>query len=54
MVERIVHYNLASTAGVENIKVSIFNTWAMIVGSGECMSMKGGGIDWFVFLPLVP
>ena len=49
MVEHVVHYNPTSATGVENVKVSIFDTWATIVGSRECMSVKRGGVDWFVF-----
>jgi len=48
VVEHVIHYNSTSTAGVEDVKVSIFNTRAMVIGRGECSSVKWGGIDWFV------
>ena len=48
MVECIVHYDLASAAGVEDVEVGIFNAWMTEVGSGECSSVKWGGVDWFV------
>ena len=49
MVKRVIYNESASAAGMENIQVGVFNTWATIVGSGECASVKWGGIDWFVF-----
>ena len=48
MVKCVVHYNSASTAGVEDVEVSIFNTWVTEIRGGECSSMKWGGIDWLV------
>jgi len=48
VVKCIVHYKSTSTAGVEDVEVSIFNAWVTIVGGGECTSMKWGGIDWLV------
>jgi len=48
MVKCVVHYNSASAAGVEDVKVGIFNTWATIIGGRECTSVKWGSIDWFV------
>jgi len=45
VVKCVVHYESTSAAGVEDVKVGIFNTWATIVGGGECSSMKWGGID---------
>jgi len=48
VIKRVVHYNSASAAGVENVKVGIFNTWATIIGGRECTSVKWGSIDWFV------
>jgi len=48
VIKCIVHYNLASAAGVEDVKVSIFNTWVTIIRGRECTSVKWGGIDWFV------
>jgi len=48
VIKCVVHYNSASAAGMENVKVGIFNTWATIVGGRECTSVKWGGIDWLV------
>jgi len=48
VIKCVVHYNSASAAGVEDVKVGIFNTWATIIGGRECTSMKRSGIDWFV------
>ena len=49
MVKCVIHYKSTSAAGVEDVEVGIFDAWAMIVRGGECMSVKWGGIDWFVF-----
>ena len=49
VVKCVIHYKLTSTAGMEDIKVSILNAWATIVRGRECTSMKWGGIDWLVF-----
>jgi len=48
VIKCVVHYNSASAAGVEDVKVGIFNTWVTIIGGRECTSMKRSGIDWFV------
>jgi len=48
VIKCVIHYNSASAAGVEDVKVGIFNTWATIIGGRECTSVKWGGIDWFV------
>ena len=55
MVKCVVHYDLARTAGVEDIKVSVFDTGTTEVGGGECPSVKRSSIDQFILAtsPLV-
>ena len=51
MVECVVNDNSARAAGVENIEVSISDTGATEVRSGEGTSMERGCIDGLVLAP---
>ena len=51
MVECIVDNDSARAAGVEDVKVSIFNTRATEVRGGEGTSMERGRIDGLTLAP---
>jgi len=48
MIKCVVHYEAASAAGVENSMVSVLDTGAVEVGSGERSCMEGGPKDGLI------
>jgi len=49
VVDSVIDYEAAGAARVKDTMVSVFSTWAVEIGSGECSCVKGGSEDSFAF-----